>query len=223
MDAVAPFVVALMLLALIAALELAGLMFGVAFSGLIDSVLPEADGDFDLDGPGDGGGDAIGQLFAWLYVGKLPLLIVFAAFLAGFGLAGLALQGAATSMAGAALPLFVATPIAILAALPATRVLGGVVMRIMPREETDAVSTQTFVGRVAEIIRGEAKAGAPAEAKLTDLRGQTHYLLVEPEVADARFAQGAEILLTEKKGAVFLGVLNDNPALSPPKKGVGDV
>jgi hypothetical protein len=215
--AAAPFTIALMVMALIAALELAGLLFGVAFSGLVDSLLPEADGDIDVDG-----GDAIGRLFAWLYVGKVPVLIVAAAFLAGFGLSGLLIQSVAAGAFGAPLPLGAATPFAFLAAMPATRALAGGVHRIMPREETDAVSTESFIGRVAEVIRGEARRGGPAEAKLTDANAQTHYILVEPEDDADRFATGDEILLTEKKGAVFRGVRNENPALSPKKKGEED-
>ncbi len=205
--AVAPFTTALAIMALIAALELAGLLFGVAFSGLVDGALPEMDADID-------GGDAIGKLFAWLYVGKVPVLIVFAAFLAGFGLSGLAMQSVIAGVFGSPLPALVAAPLAFFAALPLTRLLAGAIALILPREETDAVSSDTFVGRIAEIVRGEARMGAPAEAKLADGHGQTHYILVEPDEGGVAFAAGAEILITEQHGAVFRGVLNANSALS---------
>lgn len=210
--AVAPFTIALMIMALIAALELAGLLFGVAFSGLVDGAVPDADAD---------AGDAIGKIFAWLYVGKVPVLIIFAAFLAGFGLSGIALQSAAAGALGSPLPHAFAIPAAFLASLPATRVIAGAIHRILPREETDAVSDETFIGRVAVILRGEARLGAPAEAKLTDANAQTHYVLVEPDEAGAAFGPGAEIMLTEKRGAVFRGVVNDNAILSRTERGNG--
>ncbi|MDZ7626926.1 MAG: DUF1449 family protein [Parvularculaceae bacterium] len=85
---------------------------------------------------------------------------------------------------------------------------------MLPREETDAVSSDSFIGRVAEVIRGEARVGAPAEAKLTDARGQTQYILVEPDAAGASFHQGTEVLIVEQRGAVFRAAENRTAALS---------
>ncbi len=192
---------------MIAAIEVAGLMIGAGLSDLVDGALP----DFDADASG---GDAIARALGWLHVGKVPALIVLATVLAAFGLIGVALQGAAGALIGAPLPALLAAPAAFMAALPAASVLCGGLARILPREETDAVSSDSFVGRVAEIIRGEARAGAPAEAKLTDAHGQTHYILVEPDSAIAAFRQGTEVLIVEKRGAVFRAAANESPALS---------
>lgn len=218
--AYAPFAIALTVMALIAALEIAGLLFGVAFSGLVDALFPGlgADAEFDPGVDADNG-DAIGRLFAWLYVGKVPVLIVFAAFLAGFGLSGATLQSATHSLFGVHLPLIAATPLAFLASLPTTRLVAGGIARILPREQSDAVSADSLIGRVARIIRGQATQGAPAEAKVADEHGLTHYILVEPDEAGASFREGAEILLVEKKGAVFHGVVNNAPVLSPRNTG----
>ena len=99
-------------------------------------------------------------------------------------------------------------------ALPATRHLGLAIAQIMPKEETDAVSRDTFIGNIAEIIRGEAKIGTPAEAKLKDFTGTVHYLLVEPDTEETTFYQGDKIILVEKNGAVFRGILNTSSALA---------
>lgn len=205
----APFSIALTIMGLIVALEVVGLLFGAAFSELVDAALPDFDADFDLDG-----GDAIGKLLAWLYVGKVPALILFAVFLAAFGLAGLAIQNAAFIAFGAPAPAFIAAPIAFLASLPVTRVIAAAVSRILPREESDAVSSDSFIGRIALVIRGEAKRGAPAEAKVADGKGLTHYILVEPEDAHSSFREGAEVLLTARSGAVFRAIINTNLSLS---------
>jgi len=207
--AIAPFSIALTIMGLIVALEVVGLLFGAAFSELVDAALPDFDADLDLDG-----GDAIGKLLAWLYVGKVPALILFAVFLAAFGLAGLAIQSAAFAVFGAPAPAFVAAPLAFFAALPVTRVIAAAVSRILPREESDAVSSDTFIGRVALIIRGEAKRGAPAEAKVADGKGLTHYILVEPDDAHSSFKEGAEVLLTARNGAVFRAIINNSLSLS---------
>jgi hypothetical protein len=84
----------------------------------------------------------------------------------------------------------------------------------MKQEESDAVSTQSFVGKIAVVMRGEARKGFPAEAKLRDLQGATHYVLVEPDEENAVFPAGSEVLLTEQAGAVFRAIINPSRALS---------
>lgn len=210
-SAEAPFVVALLVVLLIAIAEAASLLFGSTVSGLLDNAA-----ELDADAPD--GGDVIGKLFAWLYVGKAPALVVLAAFLASFGLFGLGVSGAARAL-GAAAPAIASVPIAAALAFPATRFVARGFARLFPREESDAASATSFVGRVAVVIRGEARRGQPAEAKLHDGKGRTHYLLVEPDEAGVVFAQGTEVLLTDRAGARFVGVLNDRPALSPAANG----
>ena len=206
--AMAPFVIALAMMAAIAALEIAGLLFGATFSGLIDDLLPDMDVDADLDA--DAGG--LAHALSWLGVGKAPLVIVLASFLGAFGAMGVVGQSLASTLFGAAAPVFIAAPLALLCALPTTGFIAGAVGRIMPQEETDAVSHDSFIGRTAEVIRGVATPGVPAEAKLTDRHGTTHYLLVEPDRSDASFSQGARVLLTEQTGAIFKAIAEDGGA-----------
>ena len=232
--ALLPFTAALIVLGLIATLELVGLLFGVAFSGLVDSALPDieldADADFEMDAElgGDGGplhvdgpdmpdmptGGPLSQFLSWLCVGKVPVLILLAAFLLGFGLSGLIIQEVSQGLLGIYIwPILVAIP-ALIVALPTTRYLGLSIAKIMPKEETDAVSRNAFIGAVATIIRGEAEQGKPAEAKLRDFNGTTHYILVEPDQTGLKFAQGNEVLLVKKSGSIFQAVINTNPVLS---------
>ncbi len=229
-----PFTTALIVLGLIATLELVGLLFGVAFSGLVDSALPDieldADADFEMDAElgGDGGplhvdgpdmpdmptAGPLSQFLSWLCVGKVPVLILLAAFLLGFGLSGLIIQEVSQGLLGIYIwPILVAIP-ALMVALPTTRYLGLSIAKIMPKEETDAVSRNAFIGAVATIIRGEAEQGKPAEAKLRDVNGTTHYILVEPDQTGLKFAQGNEVLLVKKSGSIFQAVINTNPVLS---------
>ena len=231
--ALIPFTAALIVLGLIATLELVGLLFGVAFSGLVDSALPEfefdADAEFEMDAElgGDGGplhvdgpdmpdmptAGPLSQFLSWLCVGKVPVLILLAAFLLGFGLSGLIIQEVSQGLLGIYIwPILVAIP-ALIVALPTTRYLGLSIAKIMPKEETDAVSRNAFIGAVATIIRGEAEQGKPAEAKLRDVNGTTHYILVEPDQSGLKFAQGNEVLLVKKSGSIFQAVINTNPVL----------
>lgn len=176
----APFTLALGILALIAFLEVVSVLMGAGISSVVDSVLPEIDADVDVDldaeaspqiVPETGGGNFIIAVLAWLSVGKVPALIVFAAFCFAFGVAGIVLQNAIGNILGFMLPAWMAAIPAFVLALPLTRWIGRGLARVMPKEVTSAVSTETFVGRLATIIRGVARQGSPAEAKLT----YTHY------------------------------------------------
>jgi len=221
--ALMPFSIALSIMALLAALEILGLLFGTGFSSLFDSVAPDVDFDLDLDidadvdGPDmpdlDGAGP-LAQFLSWLSVGKVPILVLLVAFLTSFGLIGLVGQNVVKSFTGVYLHGAIAAGLALIPTLPVTRFLGHGIARIMPKEETDAVSRKTFVGKVATIIRGEAKLGKPAEAKLKDNVGTVHYVLVEPDNETDAFTMGDEVILVEQAGAVYRAITNTNDALS---------
>lgn len=198
------FTIALMVMGLILLAEIAGALFGAPISELLENDGPEAGAD-----PG-----AVSGFLSWLYVGRAPLLILLAAFLTGFGIAGLALQTALKSIVGGYLWGWLAAIPAFHVALPFTRLVGGFFSRIFKREETDVASRDEFIGRVAVVLRGEASRGFPAEAKLRDLHGASHYILVEPDEDDAVFPAGCEVLLVEQAGAVFRAIVNPSRALS---------
>lgn len=209
--AVAPFSIAFAVLALLVAVEGVGMIFGASIAGMGDDAIGDA--------PAEGGAEAGGGLLSWLGVGRVPLMMVLGGFLLSFSVIGLAGQGALAVVTGGHAPVWLAAPAALVAALPPTRWIGRALARLMPKEETDAVSRDTFIGKIAVITRGEARAGLPAEAKLKDTTGQAHYVLVEPDEGGASFPAGSEVLLVEKVGATFRGVLNPSPALSVEQAG----
>jgi hypothetical protein len=84
----------------------------------------------------------------------------------------------------------------------------------VPRDETTAVSEDSLVGRVAVITLGVASSAAPAEGRVRDEHGQTHYVMVEPDIAGESFSAGSEVLLVKRAGARFFGIRNPSPALS---------
>lgn len=187
-----------MLMLLIGVAELAGLGSGLA-----------ADADLDLDTDlGDGGP----SLLQWLNAGRLPLLMLLVVLLLSFGLTGLVLQRVILAGLGTVAPWFVAVPIALAAAIPLTRSAGGLLGRLLPRDETSAVSRDTLVGRIAVIVTGEAASGSPAQARTRDAYNQPHYVMVEPDTADEIFAQGETVVLVRQAGATFFAV-RGSPAL----------
>ena len=83
----------------------------------------------------------------------------------------------------------------------------------MPKDETTAISLDDMLGKRAKIITGKALPGQPAQAKLTDRYGQTHYLLVEPTAGSV--SEGDELVLVRKEGAVFVGAAPFSSDLRP--------
>ncbi|MEO9968611.1 MAG: YqiJ family protein [Hyphomonadaceae bacterium] len=216
--AMTPFTCALGLMLFIAALELIGMMAGMGLSDMLDSILPDIEVDAEFEGPDApdsiGSGGAIETVLAWLAIGKVPLLVIIVAFLTAYGLTGFIGQSIFHAVTGIYVHAAIAGIAALFVALPLTGKIGHAIARIMPKEETDAVSRDTFIGKVVEIIRGEAKFGQPAEAKFKDYAGTVHYVLVEPDDEATVFSQGDEVLLVRKKGAHFAGIVNTSPALS---------
>lgn len=208
------FTIALGVMIGIGLMEGVGLLFGAGLSAALESVLPDVDldVDIDIDGP-EAATPVFSRLLGWLRLGQVPVLMLLLVFLTAFGLAGLFIQAAARGLFGGFLPGWLAAAPAILIAVPSVRVGGGLLALVLPREETDAVSEESFIGRIATITLGQAAVGCPAEAKLQDEHGFTHYVMVEPDSQGETFAAGSHILLTERHGAVFRGIRNTTDAL----------
>jgi hypothetical protein len=209
------FAVALVVMLVIALMEGVASLMGAGLSSVLDTLLPEidVDMDIDLDGPNITP-SAFTRFLGWLRVGKVPVLMLLVIFLTAFGLTGLALQSFVHTTSGLYLPGWIAVLPAALVSFPIVRVLGGVLTMIMPKDETDAVAEATFIGRVAVITLGEASSGSPAEAKLSDEHGHSHYVMVEPDNDTVRFAQGSKVLITERHGATFKAIQADSDALT---------
>ncbi len=228
--ATTPFAIALSLMLIIAAVELVGALMGMPASAMLDSLLPEIDADIDLDFEADYSGGpldadapsvpngpspgALSQILGWLCVGKVPVLVLLIVFLTAFGLVGFIIQGLVSGIIGVSLPAVIAVVPALFAAIPSTRVAGLTLAKIMPKEQTEAVSQKHFIGKVATIVRGEARKGAPAEAKLTDSFGQTHYVLVEPDDDTESFRQGAGVIIVRQSGSIYQAIVNTSAVMS---------
>jgi len=170
-------------------------------------------GDAQLAPGNVGSTSALSRLLGWLCVGKVPVLILLVAFLTMFGIAGLVVQSLALGVTGAMLPASLAFIPALVVAVPSVRVIGAILARVIPKDETSAVSADSFIGRIATITIGTARHGQPAEAKLTDAHGQSHYVMVEPDEAAEVFEQGARVLLIEQVETRFRAIRNTSAAL----------
>lgn len=195
-----PFSLAIVVLVGVAAAELLALLLGASFL--------HWHGDFaDHSDVPDG-------LLGWLHFGKVPLLVILVIFLTGFALTGFIAQFAARAATGSFLPALLAIAPAFVVAVLGVRVGGGALGRIIPRDETTAVSDASLVGRVGSVVIGTARAGKPAQARVRDQHGASHYVMVEPEAPDQALESGASILLVRHlSGRHFHAIPNPKPEL----------
>ncbi len=155
--------------------------------------LDPADIDLDL-GPTATAPAATG-LAAALGFGRVPALIWLAAALAGFGLSGYLLQSISARLFGAPLP-------ALLAMLPAAAVglwfargYGALLARLIPATETSARSKASLSRQRGVVSQGTARAGQPAEVRVTDFRGNLHYIRAEPLDRSETISPGSAVLV----------------------------
>ncbi len=226
-----PFAVALGIFFLIGLLQTVSLLTGISLFGWIDDLLPDFETvGSDLDLPGevsvDGGVDAdadtpdsiseaswVAEVFAWLNFGKVPFIIILLLFLFLFACIGYNLQLVLTNLGLGLIPATAMAPIALVASIYPLKWGNAIMGRIIPKDETNAISSDTFVGRVATITIGEATHERAAEAKLRGPLGRTHYIMVRADREAAHFKQGEHVLIVGEKAGHFTCIAVSNPNL----------
>jgi len=166
----------------------------------------------DIAGEIDGAPEAAPGIAAWLGLGKVPGLIWLAVFLLAFGMGGIVLQNIAGAII-APLPLYLAIPPVVIAALWFARGFGTVFARLLPKTETQSVAQSSLGRRTGVVTQGTAKRGTPAEVRVTDRFGNSHYLRAEPMQDHDEIVQGAEVLVLRHRptGGFRLLQISDEP------------
>jgi membrane protein implicated in regulation of membrane protease activity len=199
-----PFALATVLLVAVAATEALALLIGTSMSHWFDAAVA------DPGGPDAAASSALG----WLHIGKVPILVILVIFLTAFAVTGFGAQFLAKGSVGYFMPLPAAAAIALVAGIFSVRVFGAALGRLVPKDETTAVTDASLVGRIGTIVTGTARAGRPAEARVNDEHGTTHYVMVEPEAPDQTFDKGASVLLVRHlSGRRFHAIHNPKPEL----------
>lgn len=205
------FAVVLVLLVAFFVIELCSLLFGASLSGLLgdldlpDLDLPEVGLNVDLDV-----GIATKFLY-WLKIGRVPLLILIVIFMTAFVLSGYFLQFLCLKVANWMLPAWLATIAALALSVPVVRLIGRHLARIIPKDETAAISQTELVGSRAFIVIGTARKGSPAQARTSDRFGTTHYLMLEPDNPEETLERGQELLLVRHDGSRFFAIPHPDP------------
>src|ERR1700733_4525113 len=137
---VRPFAVAAAIMATLGGIELLSMLVGFSIGELFGK-------DIDVEADSH---NALGGLFLWINAGRLPLLILIILALGIFSIEGFALQGVAHGL-GITVPAWIAGFVAFAAMIPVIRTTSRGISRIIPRDETYAVSDADFVGTVATV------------------------------------------------------------------------
>jgi membrane protein implicated in regulation of membrane protease activity len=213
-----PFSIAALVMIGLLAIETASMLFGTSASTLLDSVFGlhgvhvEAGLHHGLeshapDSTANGGivhgpDGPLATAFDWLNAGRVPLLVLMMAAIACFAIVGMVVQIFAMHLL-APLPTALAVALAMAAAIPGTRWTSRLVSRIIPRDETYAITDEDLIGRVGIVTLGPVVQGAAARAKVQDKYGNWHFPRVIPGAAGLSIPEGASILIVDKAGGQY--------------------
>jgi hypothetical protein len=192
---VRPFAVAAAIMAVVGAIELLTTLVGFSISELVgNDVTVESDGH-----------DALGGLFLWINAGRLPLLIFIVLALGVFSIEGFLLQGIAHGL-GMTLPAWIAGLAALAGTMPVVRTTSRGIARIIPRDETYAVSDADFVGKVATVSIGPLDQGLPGRVRLKDVFGNWHTVPARASPSSEALPVGASVLLVDRDARSFVAI-----------------
>ncbi len=197
------FAIALCSVLALATLEGIGMLIGLSMMNLLDHISPiDLDIDVDADLPAGG----LTPLLGWLCLNRLPLLIWLVLFLTCFGIIGYSLNFMLLDNSTVNISEFLSYGLSFIISLYATHYIGMPLSRLLPKNESSAISNNSFNGLIATITIGTAKQDSPAEASLTDSFNQKHYVLVTPDDDNEEFSQGQQVVLVEKKESFWLAI-----------------
>lgn len=208
------FGVAITLMFLLFILEIVALMIGGAndwVDGFLPDSLTEAHAEIGIDSPNVDAGVFI-RFLSWLYVGKIPLLMLMVVFLAVFGLTGFIFQSVVYNLLGFYLPKIIAVIVVWFLSLPIVRLFAKGLYKILPKDETTAIDSKELIGRVGVVVLGNATNNQSAQVRVKDTHGQTHYVMVFADT-DETLTQGETVLLVSQVGVNFRAIKNVNGVL----------
>jgi hypothetical protein len=195
------FTSALILMIFIAALEGILVLIGVGLSNTFDSLIPDFDTELDVDTE-----YSLSKFFGWIRLKQVPILMLFVIFLTSFGLIGLLIQATLFNIIGILWLQYLVVIPAFIFAIISLRIFGGLIAKLLPKDETSSISNNDLIGHIAIITLGKAIKGSPAEAKVKDQSGQVHYFMVEPENENDIFLQGEKVLISGQNEKLFFAI-----------------
>jgi Protein of unknown function (DUF1449) len=192
---VRPFAVAAAIMLALGIIELLTSLVGLSIGELVGK-------DIALEGDSH---NILGGAFLWLNSGRLPLLILLVLALGVFSIEGFLLQGIAHAI-GTTVPVSIAALAAIAGSIPVIRTASRGIARIIPRDETYAVSDADFVGKVAVVAIGPLDQGLPGRVRLKDVFGNWHSVPARASPDSKVLPVGASVLLVDRDARGFIAI-----------------
>jgi hypothetical protein len=192
---VRPFAIAAAIMVALGGIELLTMLVGFSIGELVGH-------DFTIEADSHTG---LGGLFLWINAGRLPLLILIILILGVFAIEGFFLQVIAHGV-GTAVPVGVAALAAGAGSIPVVRIASRGLARIIPRDETYAVSDADFVGKVALVAVGPLDQGLPGRVRLKDVFGNWHTVSARASPGQEPLPVGASVLLVDRDPRSFIAI-----------------
>lgn len=206
------FTISIQIVLILFVVEIIDLVFiggilGTAMDNLIDFDLDaDVDSDFDTDLDADLDADLepsfAHRLLSWLYVGKVPIMVLTIILLTSFGLIGWALQYGVYMILGGPLPSLIAVFASLFIGLIATHYIAMPLARFMPSDESYAVDANLLVGLTAKITQGTARRDLSARAVVSTENG-TMNVQVIPAEEGVSYPRGTRVVLQKKLPAEY--------------------
>jgi membrane protein implicated in regulation of membrane protease activity len=172
---------ALYLYPLLAGLCLGVLQIVVYFAGSVslgDSVADMIDGT------------SIGELFDWLNFGRVPFSILGMLLLTTFGATGMLVDGTVPG-----LPAWAYLVVAVPASVTVTKLVGNGIAKVLPRDESYAVTREHMIGRRGVVTLGPLDDGVPGAIRVRDEHGDLHTIKARPADEGSVIQKGAEVVV----------------------------
>ena len=192
---VRPFAIAAIMIGIVGAIETLSMLIGVSLSELLGKAI-------SVDHNSD---STFVNALCWLNVGGVPLLVFILLALGLFSIAGFLIQDAARLVL-APLPASIAALGAVAAMLPLLRAATREVARLIPQDETYAVSLSDLIGRVGQVVVGPLDQGLPGRVRVKDVHNNWHTVTASAAPDSPPLQKGARVLLVDCRDRLFIAI-----------------
>jgi membrane protein implicated in regulation of membrane protease activity len=192
---VRPFAIAAVMIGIVGAIETRSMLIGVSLSELLGKAI-------SVDHNSD---STFVNALCWLNVGGVPLLVFILLALGLFSIAGFLIQDAAR-LVMAPLPASIAALGAVAVALPLLRASTREVARLIPQDETYAVSLSDLIGRVGQVVVGPLDQGLPGRVRVKDVHDNWHTVTASAAPDSPPLQKGARVLLVDCRDRLFIAI-----------------
>lgn len=192
---VRPFAIAAVMIAIVGAIESLSMLIGMSLSEIMGKAI-----GFDHDSD-----SSFVNALLWLNVGSVPLLIFILLALGLFSIAGFLIQDVARLVL-APLPAAIAALAAAAVALPLLRASTREVARVIPQDESYAVSLSDLIGRVGQVVVGPLDQGLPGRVRVKDVHDNWHMVMARAAPDSPPLQKGARVLLVDCRDRLFIAI-----------------